>query len=64
MTVYETPVVSPILSTIAWLGMKLAGWKWIGQIPDDEPKLVALIAPHSSNWDFPLIVAVVLVLRL
>ena len=28
-----------------------AGWRIEGQIPD-RAKLVAIVAPHSSNWDF------------
>ena len=27
------------------------GWRIVGAIPD-QPKLVAIVAPHSSNWDF------------
>ncbi|HZP67039.1 MAG TPA: lysophospholipid acyltransferase family protein [Rudaea sp.] len=26
------------------------GWRFVGEIPD-VPKLVAIAAPHSSNWD-------------
>lgn len=29
----------------------LAGWRAVGRMPD-EPKLLALGAPHTSNWDF------------
>lgn len=30
---------------------RLAGWKFAGTIPD-VPKLVFIVAPHTSNWDF------------
>lgn len=36
-----------------WLGktfLRLCGWRVVGQLPD-EPKLVMIVAPHSSNWD-------------
>jgi 1-acyl-sn-glycerol-3-phosphate acyltransferase len=32
---------------------QLLGWRFEGEFPD-EPKLVAIVAPHTSNWDFPL----------
>lgn len=32
---------------------RLSGWRVEGQLPA-EPKLVAIVAPHTSNWDFPL----------
>ena len=30
-----------------------AGWGWDGQPPDD-PVVVIVVAPHTSNWDLPL----------
>jgi 1-acyl-sn-glycerol-3-phosphate acyltransferase len=38
-------------SALAW-----AGWKFQGPFPN-EPKFVIIVAPHTSNWDFPLGVA-------
>jgi 1-acyl-sn-glycerol-3-phosphate acyltransferase len=38
----------------AWLGrvsMGLSGWRFEGEVPD-VPKLVLIVAPHTSNWDF------------
>ena len=35
-----------------WLLARM-GWHSDGVLPD-EPKLVAIVAPHTSNWDFPL----------
>jgi 1-acyl-sn-glycerol-3-phosphate acyltransferase len=31
--------------------MQAAGWQIIGEIPD-EPKLLLVGAPHTSNWDY------------
>lgn len=39
--------------------LRLAGWRIEGVFPT-EPKYVAIVAPHTSNWDFSLGVAVVL----
>lgn len=39
-----------------WLGRRLLllfGWKIEGQFPDC-PKLLVVVAPHTSNWDFVL----------
>lgn len=38
-------------------------WKIDGALPD-FPKLVIIVAPHTSNWDFPLGVAVLFALGL
>ena len=37
-----------------WLGrnlLRLCGWKVAGELPDQK-KLIFIIAPHTSNWDF------------
>jgi len=39
------------------------GWHIEGEIPD-RPKLVAIVAPHTSNWDFVLGIAAVFALGL
>ena len=33
--------------------MKVTGWRIEGAMPD-EPKFVIIVAPHTSNWDFPV----------
>jgi len=40
-----------------------AGWRIEGEFPD-RPKLVAIVAPHTSNWDFVLGITVVFALGL
>ena len=43
-----------------WLSYKLfraLGWKVVGELPD-VPKMVIIGAPHTSNWDFFLFLAV------
>ena len=32
------------------MGLKLTGWKLVGQMPD-VPKFVIIGVPHTSNWD-------------
>ena len=36
--------------------LSTAGWRIDGTMPN-EPKFVLIVAPHTSNWDFPLGVA-------
>ncbi len=43
--------------------LRLTGWRIEGTFPAD-PKYVVIVAPHTSNWDFPLGVAVVFAVEL
>jgi 1-acyl-sn-glycerol-3-phosphate acyltransferase len=43
--------------------LALFGWRVTGELPD-RPKLVAVVAPHSSNWDFVVGILVVFALGL
>ena len=43
--------------------LHLAGWRIEGAFPQGS-KFVAIVAPHTSNWDFPLGIAVVFALEL
>lgn len=44
-------------------GLRLTGWRIEGAFPAD-PKYVVIVAPHTSNWDFALVVAVVFAVEL
>ena len=49
-----------------WLGdtlLSITGWKLEGELPQ-HPKLVLAVAPHTSNWDFFLGVALLFALRI
>lgn len=47
----------PALARAArWL-LRLSGWRLVGSAPD-VPRCVIIFAPHTSNWDFPLLLAV------
>lgn len=43
--------------------LKLTGWKAVGE-EIGNPRFVLIAAPHTSNWDFLLMLLVVLKLRL
>lgn len=46
-----------ILNLLSKFYLKVMGWKAEGGVPD-IPKFVGILAPHTSNWDMPLILAV------
>jgi 1-acyl-sn-glycerol-3-phosphate acyltransferase len=53
----------PLLVRFGRVGLALALWRIDGDVPD-RPKFVAIVAPHTSNWDFPLGVLVMFALDL
>ena len=42
---------SSVAQLLGRLGLKALGWRIEGDIPD-HPRMVAIVAPHTSNWDF------------
>jgi len=50
-------------SAVSRGAIRLFGWRFEGAIPDVR-KAVLIIAPHTSNWDFPLGVAAMFALGL
>lgn len=53
----------PIGKAVGVLALKILGWRIEGDIPD-YPRLVVIVAPHTSNWDFPVGLATRYALRL
>jgi 1-acyl-sn-glycerol-3-phosphate acyltransferase len=43
-------------------GLKLFGWRVVGEVPK-EPKFVIIASPHTSNWDFMLMMGVAFSLK-
>jgi 1-acyl-sn-glycerol-3-phosphate acyltransferase len=62
-TVFSTPLLTPALRLLAIGILKLIGWHARGE-ELANPRCVLIGAPHTSNWDFPLMLLVVLKLRL
>lgn len=58
-TLFRVPVLSLLLKLIATLLLKAIGWRVVGALPP-ERKYVLIGAPHTSNWDFPLMLLAVL----
>lgn len=62
-TVFRTPVFTAFLRGISRLCLYLTGWRVVGT-PPPLTKYVLIGAPHTSNWDFPLMLMAILVLRM
>jgi len=45
--------VHGLTQRLANLVLRLMGWRVVGVMPR-VPKLVVIVAPHTSNWDFPI----------
>ncbi|MFH1084094.1 MAG: lysophospholipid acyltransferase family protein [Pseudomonadota bacterium] len=51
---------------MVWTGLiflKMLGWRVEGEIPDIK-KFVIIAAPHTSNWDFPITLAITFALKI
>lgn len=53
----------PLLQKLGRGALALSRWRIVGDVPA-EPKFVAIVAPHSSNWDFPVGIAAMFALDL
>jgi 1-acyl-sn-glycerol-3-phosphate acyltransferase len=42
-----------LAAALARFLMRITGWRFEGDVPDVR-KMVLIVAPHTSNWDFPL----------
>lgn len=43
-----------MFSLLSRLILRLWGWRITGRYPFEEPKVIIAVAPHTSNWDFPV----------
>ena len=44
---------APISRGLGRILMRLSGWQFEGTLPD-VPKVVIVVAPHTTNWDFAI----------
>jgi len=54
---FGSPRIGKIQALLGTLFLAVTGWKIEGVVPD-HPKFVGILAPHTSNWDLPFILAV------
>lgn len=62
-TMYNSPILRPIVEALCRFCLKLCGWKLEGK-PPPVFKYVLVGAPHTSNWDFPLALSIAYVYRI
>jgi len=58
-TIFDIPILRHVLQGLSILFLKIFGWSREGKLPD-IPKYVLVAAPHTSNWDFPIAMAIML----
>ena len=61
-TIFDTPGISMLMRGLALFFMKAFGWRLEGRLPDVN-KLVVIAAPHTSNWDLPVLLSLAFALR-
>ena len=61
-TVFETPLVQPVLRALSVAFLRVTGFRVDGGLPD-APKYVVVAAPHTSNWDVVFLLAMAITLR-
>jgi len=61
-TIFNTPFITPAFRWLSSFFLRLSGWHVQGQMPD-LPKFVIVGAPHTSNWDFVMFLALAFVLE-
>jgi 1-acyl-sn-glycerol-3-phosphate acyltransferase len=42
-----------VMRSLAWSLFRLWDWRLAGNLPD-VPKAIVVVAPHTTNWDFPV----------
>lgn len=62
-TIFNTPLLKTLLRFGSSLYLKCAGWRLTGDIPSAH-RFVMIAAPHTSNWDLPMTLALVFAFRL
>ena len=55
-TIFDTPVVRTIIKLISRITLGILRWRTVG-IRDSPQRYVMIAAPHTSNWDFPLMMS-------
>jgi 1-acyl-sn-glycerol-3-phosphate acyltransferase len=62
-TIFDIPILRSLLQGLSIRILRICGWRREGRVPD-IPKFVIIAAPHTSNWDFPIGMAILLAFKL
>lgn len=52
-TIFDTPIVAPLLRVVARRLLSWLGWRVEGELSPRAERCVVVAAPHTSNWDLP-----------
>ena len=55
---FDTPIIKDLFRLISILFLKICGWKAVGEFPKNQ-NFVLIAAPHTSNWDFALLLSAI-----
>jgi len=55
-TLFDTPVLKQVMKGLSWLFLKITRFSIVG-LPPKGRGYVMIAAPHTSNWDFPYLLA-------
>jgi len=61
-TIFDTPGITMLMRGLAFFFLKVFGWRLEGRLPDVN-KLVVIAAPHTSNWDLPVLLSLAFALK-
>lgn len=53
-TIFDSPVLNPLLRSTSRQVLRLLGWRVEGALTPQAARCVVIAAPHTSNWDFPM----------
>jgi len=62
-TIFDIPLLRNLLQVLSIAVLRIFGWQKSGQLPN-SPKFVLVAAPHTSNWDFPIGLAIVFTFKM
>ncbi|HVO68217.1 MAG TPA: lysophospholipid acyltransferase family protein [Syntrophales bacterium] len=62
-TIFDIPILRNLLQVLSIVVLRIFGWRRSGQLPK-IPKFVVIAAPHTSNWDFPIGLAIVFAFKM
>lgn len=61
-TIFDTPIIRTVIRWLSIIFLKIFQWRTVGTLPD-IPKFVMIAAPHTSNWDFPIMMFITFKLK-
>jgi 1-acyl-sn-glycerol-3-phosphate acyltransferase len=62
-TIFTTPIINNFFGLLARLFLRVSHWQLVGDLPEKR-RFVLIGAPHTSNWDFALMLVVAFKLRM